>query len=70
MTSQAVIDAAARTIEDAGYRLHRSPTLDRESGRTRYRAKAVDKTTGEQWSVCADGEYEALVELAEQVGIE
>ena len=70
MPSQAVINAVAETIRSAGFRLFRSPTRGDQAGKMRYRAKAVDVKTGEQWSVSADSEYAALVDLAEQVGIE
>ncbi len=64
-TSRLVI----HVIKGAGYSLGETTTINRD-GTTRHVVNAVDARTGESFTVSAGWLYEAVVELAEQVGID
>ncbi len=56
-------------MKDAGFHLGETATVNRD-GTTRHVINAVDARTGESFTVSAGSLYEAVVELAGQVGIE
>ena len=61
----AILDA----IKAAGYNVDTTAVLKLPDGRLVVHIDVTDARTGESWSVRAPSEYEALVELAEQIGI-
>ena len=69
MTTPHVTDAVLHVIKGAGYSLGETTTINHD-GTTRCVINAVDARTGESFTVSAGTLYEAVVELAGQVGIE
>ena len=69
MASPHVTDAVLHTIKGAGYSLGETTTVNRDGSR-RVVINAVDARTGESFTVAAGTLYEAVVELAGQVGVE
>ena len=69
MTTPHVTDAVLHVIKGAGYSLGETTTINRD-GTTSHVINAVDARTGESFTVSAGTLYEAVVELAGQVGIE
>ncbi len=57
-------------IQDAGFNVGTTTLVNPRTGETRHVVNAVDAKTRESWTVQAASRYEAVVDLAEQVGIE
>jgi hypothetical protein len=70
MTSPYVTTAILDTIRGAGFHVGWTSTVDVRTGELRRIVNAVDARTGESFTVSAPEEYEAIIELARQVGIE
>lgn len=69
MTTPHVTDAVPHVIKSAGYSLGETTPLNRD-GTFRHVINAVDARTGESFTVAAGTLYDAVVELAGQVGVE
>lgn len=69
MTTPDVNAAILDAIKAAGYNVDTTAVLKLPDGRLVVHIDVTDARTGESWSVRAPSEYEALVELAEQIGI-
>ncbi len=67
--STPVTRAILKTIKGVGFHLGECKTFH-EDGAMRYVVNAVDSKTGESFTVTAADEYAAVVELAQQVGID
>ena len=57
-------------IHDAGYNIGTTTLVNPRTGETRHVVNAVDAKTRESWTVQAASRYEAVVELAQQVGFD
>ena len=69
MTTPAVTEAILHTIRQAGYSMG-EVRIGGFDGQVCDVVDAVDARTGDSFTVLAPTEYEAVVELARQVGIE
>ena len=57
-------------IHDAGYNIGTTTLVDQRTGETRYVVNAVDAKSRESWTVQAENRYEAIFELARQLGFD
>ena len=57
-------------IHDAGFHIGTTTLVNPRTGETRHVINAVDAKTRESWTVQAASRYEAVVELARQVGFD
>ncbi len=69
-TIEHVTEAILATIKAAGFHIGTVKFVRLPSGEPGRVVNAIDAKTGERWTVTAPTEYEAVVELARQVGIE
>jgi len=63
-------ESLLKDIRQQGYSVGSVKIFDRESDEYAYMVDATDAKTGERWSVKAETEYLAVVELAEQLGLD
>lgn len=65
-----VTEAVFAVIKPVGYHIGSVKIARLPSGEPAYVVNVIDAKTGERWTTTAATEYEAAVELAQQVGIE
>lgn len=65
-----VTEAIPATIKAAGHHIGVVKVARLPSGEPAHVVNAIDAKTGEKWTVTVPTEYEAVVELTRQVGIE
>jgi len=61
-------ESLLKDIRQQGYSVGSVKVFNRESGEYAYMVDATDAKTGENWTVQAETEYDAVVELAMQLG--
>ncbi len=59
-----------RCIRDGGFNVGVTTLINPRTGETRHVVNAVDAQTRESWTVQAENRYEAIFELARQLGFD